>query len=68
MSVFGVLTIFRGAGVTCTSTMKHEHSICHPQNVDDLSVFMCENYIDGNLPEDQELDGNVRNVPRLILA
>ena len=28
----------------------------------------CENYIDGNLLEDQELDGNAGNLPRLILA
>ena len=26
--VFGVLTIFHGEGVTCMSTVKHEHSIC----------------------------------------
>ena len=28
----------------------------------------CENYIDRNLPEDQELDGYVGNLPKLILA
>ena len=27
-----------------------------------------ENYIDGNLPEDRELEGNAGNLPRLILA
>ena len=30
--------------------------------------LMCENYIGGNLREDQELDGNAGNLPRLILA
>ena len=30
--------------------------------------LMYENYIHGNLPEDQELDGNVGNLPRLILV
>ena len=30
--------------------------------------LMCENCIDGNLPEDQELVGNVGNLPKLILA
>ena len=29
---------------------------------------MCENYVDGNLPEDQELDGNAGILPKLILA
>ena len=33
-----------------------------------LSVWLtCENYVDGNLLEDLELDGNVGNLPRLIL-
>ena len=27
-----------------------------------------ENYVHRNLPEDWELDGNVGNLPRLILA
>ena len=30
--------------------------------------LMCENYVDGNLPEDWELDSNAGNLPRLILA
>ena len=28
----------------------------------------CENCVDGNLPEDWELDSNVGNLPKLILA
>ena len=28
----------------------------------------CENYVDGNLLEDRELDGNAGNLPKLILA
>ena len=30
--------------------------------------LMCENYVVGNLLEDQELDGNAGNLPRLILV
>ena len=37
--------------------MKRGGSVC----------LTCEIYIDGNLPEDQELDGNAGNLPRLIL-
>ena len=42
----------------CMSPVKHGWSVC----------LTCENYVDSNLPEDQELDGNARNLPRLILA
>ena len=42
----------------CTSPVKRGRSV----------HLTCENYIDGNLPEDQELEGNTRNLPRLILA
>ena len=28
LSVFGVLTVFHGEGVTCMSTVKHECSVC----------------------------------------
>ena len=40
------------------SPMKHGGSV----------HLMCENYVDRNLPEDRELDGNAGNLPRLILA
>ena len=40
------------------SPMKHGQSV----------HLMCNNYIDGNLPEDWELDSNAGNLPRLILA
>ena len=33
LSVLGVLIIFCGAGMPCTSTAKHEHSICLPIEV-----------------------------------
>ena len=30
--------------------------------------LMSENYVDGNLLEDQELDGNAGNLPKLFLV
>ena len=42
----------------CTSPMKCGCSVHQPY----------KNYVHGNLPEDQELDGNEGNLPRLILA
>ena len=48
-----------------TSAISRGCSICHPWNVDDLSVVCTKNYVDGygKLPEDQEGDGNMGNLP-----
>ena len=53
-----VLYVNRKSWMIHTSPMKHLCPVC----------LTCENYVDGNLPEDQELDSNVGNLPRLILA
>ena len=46
--------------------MYHMSTVSHGQSVH----LTYKNYIDGNgnLPEDQELDSNVGNLPRQILA
>ena len=41
----------------CTSPVKHGFSVHQ----------LYKNYVHGNLPEDQELDGSAGNLPRLIL-
>ena len=53
-----VLYINHKSWMFCTSPMKHGRSV----------HLTWENYVDGNLLEDQELDGNAENLPRLILA
>ena len=74
---FGVLTIFCSADMPCTSTVKHECSVCllldaYVPYVNHKLWTFCMlpikhgryvcltsgNNVDGNLPEDWELDGN----------